>query len=113
MAKEFAKKTGAQIFETQIPAEAADGAKAVYADTFVSMGQEEEKKIRAAAFKNYQIDSNLMKKAAPDAVFLHCLPAYRGEEVTNEVMDSKWSRVFDLAECRMHVAKALIAKMLS
>ena len=113
LAKEFAEKTGAQIFETHIPAQAADGAKAVYADTFVSMGQEEEKKIRAAAFKNYQIDSELMKKAAPDAVFLHCLPAYRGEEVTNEVMDSKWSRVFDLAECRMHIAKALIAKMLA
>ena len=113
IAKELAKVTGAQIFESNNPTEAVDGANAVYADTFVSMGQESEKKTRADAFKGYQIDSNLMKRAHSDAIFLHCLPAYRGEEVTNEVMDSKWSRVFDQAECRMHIAKALLAKLLA
>jgi ornithine carbamoyltransferase len=112
VARKLAKERGVQILETLSPEEAVEGSHAVYADTFVSMGQETEKKARAEAFKGFQIDSALMQKAHKDAIFLHCLPAYRGEEVTNEVMDSKWSRVFDQAECRMHIAKALIAKLL-
>lgn len=112
VARRFAKERGVKILETLDPEEAVEGAHAVYADTFVSMGQEAEKNIRAEAFKGFQINSALMQKAHKDAIFLHCLPAYRGEEVTNEVMDSKWSRVFDQAECRMHIAKALIAKLL-
>lgn len=111
VAKSLAKG-GATISETSELAAAVEGAHVVYADTFVSMGQEAEKKIRAEAFSGYQVNSHLMKQARKDAIFLHCLPAYRGEEVTDEVMDSKWSRVFDQAECRLHIAKALIAEML-
>lgn len=112
IAAELAAKTGASIIETSDPSEAVQGAHAVYADTFVSMGQESEKRERAQAFKSYQIDATLMRKARADAIFLHCLPAYRGEEVTSEVIDSKWSRVFDQAECRLHIAKALLSNML-
>lgn len=111
--KNYAAKTGSAIVEVRSPAEAVAGAHAVYADTFVSMGQEAEKAARAADFRPYQITSDLMKKARSDAIFLHCLPAYRGEEVTDEVMDSKWSRVFDQAECRLHIAKALIVNLLT
>ena len=95
------------------PAEAVTGADIVYTDTFVSMGQESEKVERLAAFKGYQIDAALMAKAPSHVRFMHCLPAHRGEEVTDEVMDGPQSVVFDQAESRLHVAKAVLAWSLS
>ena len=89
------------------------GAQAVYTDVWASMGQEEEAAARAKIFAPYQVNAALMKQAAPDAVFLHCLPAHRGAEVTDEVMDSPRSIVFDQAENRLHVQKAILLMLLS
>ena len=111
--RDFAKASGASFRATNVPAEALDGADVVYADTFVSMGQEEEKASRANAFRGFQVNAQLMAKAKPGALFMHCLPAHRGEEVTDDVMDSPQSIVFDQAECRLHVAKALLALYLT
>jgi len=80
----------------------------VYSDVFTSMGQEDELAVRLAAFGDYQINSALMS-AAESAIFLHCLPAHRGEEVTSEVVDSSSSRVWKLAENRMHAARGYLA----
>jgi ornithine carbamoyltransferase len=91
------------------PAEAVANADIVYTDTFVSMGQEGEYAQRVAAFKGYQVDGSLMAKAPSHVKFMHCLPAHRGEEVTDEVMDGPQSVVFDQAESRLHVAKAVLA----
>ena len=90
------------------PYEAVEGADVVYSDVFTSMGQEAETGIRLKAFADYQINSEMMA-AAGDAVFLHCLPAHRGEEVTSEVVDSAASRVWKLAENRMHAARGYLA----
>jgi ornithine carbamoyltransferase len=92
--------------------QAVSGAQAVYTDVWASMGQESEAGARAAIFAPYQVNSALMSQAAPDAIFLHCLPAHRGAEVTDEVMDSPRSRVFDEAENRLHVQKAILLKLL-
>ncbi len=91
------------------PEEAVAGAQAVYTDVWASMGQESETQARAAIFAPYQVNAALMSQAAPDAVFLHCLPAHRGSEVTDEVMESPRSIVFDQAENRLHVQKAILA----
>jgi ornithine carbamoyltransferase len=91
------------------PAEAVADADIVYTDTFVSMGQEHEHGQRLAAFQGYQVDSALMAKAPAHVKFMHCLPAHRGEEVTDDVMDGPQSVVFDQAESRLHVAKAVLA----
>ncbi len=91
------------------PVEAVAGADIVYTDTFVSMGQEGEHAQRVAAFNGYQVDAALMAKAPSHVKFMHCLPAHRGEEVTDEVMDGPQSVVFDQAESRLHVAKAVLA----
>ena len=88
--------------------EAVSSANVVYTDTFVSMGQETETARRLADFAGYQVNRELMSNAPKEAVFMHCLPAHRGEEVTDEVMDSPQSIVFDQAECRLHVAKAVL-----
>ncbi len=97
------------IVETMVdPYEAVDGCDVVYSDVFTSMGQEAETAIRLKAFADYQINGDLMR-AAGDAVFLHCLPAHRGEEVTSEVVDSPASRVWKLAENRMHAARGYLA----
>jgi ornithine carbamoyltransferase len=90
------------------PQAAVDGADVLYTDTFVSMGQEAECAARARAFSAFQVNANLMRIAKPTAIFLHCLPAHRGEEVTSEVMDSPQSRVFDQAEWRLYTAKAVL-----
>jgi ornithine carbamoyltransferase len=94
---------------TNDPVEAVMDADVVYADTFVSMGQEEDKLERLKEFEGFQVNSKLLSHAKPDAIFMHCLPAHRGEEVTDEVMDSSQSVIFDQAECRMHIAKALLS----
>jgi ornithine carbamoyltransferase len=92
--------------------EAADGADVVTTDVWASMGQEGEADKRKLAFKGYVVDQALMKLAKPDAIFLHCLPAHRGEEVTAEVMEGPQSKVFDEAENRLHVQKALLATLM-
>ena len=91
------------------PLEAASGADVVTTDVWASMGQEEEHERRARALNRYQVNAQLMASAAKDAIFLHCLPAHRGEEVTADVIDGPQSRVWDEAENRLHVQKALMA----
>jgi ornithine carbamoyltransferase len=108
LVKEYAEASGSEVRVLIDPVEAVTGASVVYSDTFISMGQEEEKARRIRDFEGYQVNSSLMQKAQGDAVFMHCLPAHRGEEVTNEVMDSQQSIVFDQAECRLHIARALL-----
>jgi ornithine carbamoyltransferase len=87
---------------------AAEGADIVYTDVWASMGQEEEARQRRADFSSYQVNRNVMQGAQPDAIFLHCLPAHRGEEVSADVIDGECSRVFDQAENRLHAQKALM-----
>ena len=97
---------------TEEPEEAVEGADVVTTDVWASMGQEGEAEERKLAFKGYVVDSGLMQRAKPAAIFLHCLPAHRGEEVTDEVMEGPHSRVFDEAENRLHVQKALLATLM-
>ncbi|KGK81263.1 ornithine carbamoyltransferase [Clostridium sp. HMP27] len=111
-AKEDAKLTGVNITITEDPIEAVKDADVVYTDTWVSMGQEEEKQKRIEIFKPYQVNGELFSMAKKDAIFLHCLPAYRGYEVTSEVIDGPQSLVFDEAENRLHVQKAVMALLL-
>jgi ornithine carbamoyltransferase len=94
------------------PAEAASGAHVVNTDVWASMGQEDEQAARAGAFAGYQVDEALMDRADRRAIFLHCLPAHRGEEVTEEVLEGPRSRVFDQAENRLHAQKAILAMLL-
>lgn len=101
-----------EILLTDDPAEAIAGAHCVNTDVWASMGQEEEAAERAKAFKGYCVSAALMKKAAKDAIFLHCLPAHRGEEVTDDVIEGPQSRVFDEAENRLHVQKAVMATLM-
>jgi len=100
------------ITVTEDPAEALAGADAVYTDVWTSMGQEAESAERQGAFAPYQVNENLFALAKRDAIFLHCLPAKRGEEVTDEVMESPRSAVFDQAENRLHAQKALLVMLL-
>jgi ornithine carbamoyltransferase len=95
------------------PLEAASGADLVVTDVWASMGQEDEQKKRVLAFADYQVDARLMDAAAPDALFMHCLPAHRGEEVSAEVIDGPRSVVWDEAENRLHAQKALLEMLLS
>ena len=98
---------------TRDPAEAAEGAHVVSTDVWASMGQEEEAAQRAEAFAGFQVDAALMERADPAAIFLHCLPAHRGEEVTEEVFEGPRSFVFEEAENRLHVQKALLIRLLA
>lgn len=102
------RSTGGVVHTMVDPYEAVDGADVVYSDVFTSMGQEAESEVRLQVFADYQVNAELMG-AAGDAVFLHCLPAHRGEEVTNDVVDSPQSRVWKLAENRMHAARGYLA----
>jgi ornithine carbamoyltransferase len=102
----------AKVILVRDPREAVRGAHVVNTDVWASMGQEEEQAVRAKAFAGYCIDAALMETAAPDAIFLHCLPAHRGEEVTNDVIEGRWSRVWDEAENRLHVQKAIMAALM-
>ena len=104
--------TGSVVQVTRA-AEAVDGANAVHTDTWVSMGQENEKAARRRAFEGYTVDAGIMTAAAPDAIFMHCLPAYRGFEVTADVIDGPQSVVFQQGHNRMHAARAALAFILS
>lgn len=108
LAQEDGKETGFSLHLTQDPQEAVGQADAVYTDVWASMGQESERELRKKIFAPYQVNRQLMSKANPDALFMHCLPAHRGEEVTDEVIDSSQSVVYDEAENRLHVQKAIM-----
>jgi ornithine carbamoyltransferase len=112
-ARRDAAATAGTIELFRAPEDAVRGAQAVYTDVWASMGQEGEAEARAAIFAPYQVNAALMSLAAPGAVFLHCLPAHRGSEVTDEVMESPCSIVFDQAENRLHVQKAILLMLLS
>jgi ornithine carbamoyltransferase len=111
-ARENAARSGGRIELTNDPKRAVSGADVVYTDVFVSMGQEAERERRARDFQGFQVTPELMSAAKPDAIFMHCLPAHRGEEVAPEVIDGPQSVVFDQAENRMHVQKAVLAFLL-
>ncbi len=111
-AEEIARQTGAGIELLSDPREAVAGVDAVYTDAWTSMGQEHEADERAEIFQSYQVNTDLAADAAPHAVFMHCLPAHRGQEVTDDVMDSERSVVFDQAENRLHVQKAILYLLL-
>ena len=108
---ERARKT-TKIVITRDPAEAAKSADVVNTDVWASMGQEDEQKQRERAFRGFTVDGALMKKADKNAIFLHCLPAHRGEEVAAEVIDGAQSRVWDEAENRLHIQKAIMAALM-
>lgn len=104
----FALQAGAKIFCTHDPKQALDGAHYVNTDVWASMGQEEEQKRREEAFEGYMIDEKMMALAHPEAMFMHCLPAHRGEEVSEEVFEGPASIVWDQAENRLHMQKAIL-----
>ncbi|MGB7752789.1 MAG: ornithine carbamoyltransferase, partial [Candidatus Acidiferrales bacterium] len=112
-AKRVVRETRGKIEILRSPAEAVGGAQAIYTDAWTSMGQEHEAAARDAAFAGYQVNDALFAHAAPDAIFMHCLPAHRGSEVSEAVMDSPRSIVFEQAENRLHVQKAILLTLLN
>jgi ornithine carbamoyltransferase len=112
LAEEDGKDTGFIYHLTEDPKEAVTEVDAVYTDVWTSMGQEAEKDERQRTFTPYQVNSALLGSAKPDAIFMHCLPAHRGEEVTDEVIDSAQSVVYDQAENRLHAQKAILLMLL-
>jgi ornithine carbamoyltransferase len=111
-ARTYAETTGAQIETGRDPAWAVGGADVVYTDVWTSMGDEDEEEARAAIFGPYQVNSELMHKAASGAKFMHCLPAHRGMEVTDDVVDADYSIVLDQAENRLHAQKAILVDLI-
>jgi len=111
-AKEEGKRNGCEVRVTKDPKEAVKGADVVYTDVWASMGKEKEHEKRVKVFKPYQVNGKLVKGAEEDYIFMHCLPAHRGEEVTGEVADSGNSVIFDQAENRLHTQKALLALLM-
>jgi ornithine carbamoyltransferase len=110
---ELVKAMGLELWLTDNPTVAVDGADAVITDAWTSMGQEQETEIRRKVFPPYQVNENLLKKAAPHVVVLHCLPAHRGEEITDEVADGPRSLLFPEAENRLHAQKAILVRLMS
>jgi ornithine carbamoyltransferase len=109
---EKAVSRGGRVTLAPTPAEAVRDADVIYTDTWVSMGSENERNDRVSAFGGYTVDQGLVEKAAPDAVVLHCLPAHRGEEISDEVMEGKKSLIWDQAENRLHAQKALLVALI-
>jgi ornithine carbamoyltransferase len=110
--REQARSSGATLAVTHDPAAAVRGADVLYTDVWTSMGQEEERTRRLRDFQGFQVDEALVRLAAPDALVMHCLPAHRGEEITDAVMDGPQSIVFDQAENRLHLQKAILVTLL-
>jgi ornithine carbamoyltransferase len=111
-AKQAAEQSGSKIVITHDPSEAAEGADAVYTDVWASMGQESGAQDKYAHFTDYQVNEKLTARCKQDYIFLHCLPAHRGEEVTADVIDGPHSVVFDEAENRLHAQKAVMALLM-
>ena len=111
-ARSSAGTSGSKIVVTEDPAEAVRDADVVYTDTWASMGQEEEARVRRKAFASYQVNGSLLSLAKQEVVFMHCLPAHHGEEVTSDVLNGSASIVFDQAENRLHIQKAVLAQIL-
>jgi ornithine carbamoyltransferase len=105
-------RSATTVIITEDPDEAADGAHVINTDVWTSMGQEAEDEARRTAFQGYTVDDALLARAAADAIVLHCLPAHRGEEITDDVLEGPRSRVFDQAENRLHAQKALMATLI-
>jgi ornithine carbamoyltransferase len=112
MAKRFAKDSGSSVQFYNDPRAAVKDADAVYTDVWVSMGQEKEEKKRMSAFKGFQLNDGLLKIAKKGCIIMHCLPAHRGVEITDSVIDSPGSVVYDQAENRLHVQKAILLRLL-
>ncbi|OJF18236.1 MAG: ornithine carbamoyltransferase [Bacillaceae bacterium G1] len=108
-----AEASGGQVFVTNTPEAAVADADVVYTDVWTSMGQEQEAQQRLRDFRGYQVDAKLMKQAKADALFMHCLPAHRGEEVADDVADGPQSVIFDQAENRLHAQKAVLVALMS
>ena len=112
LGKELASITGGSVTAMRDPKDAAEGADVIYTDTWTSMGQEEEAKKREKVFPPYQVNQDVVSVANPDVIVMHCLPAHRGQEITDEVADGPHSRLFDQAENRMHAQKAILVELL-
>lgn len=112
VARRLAKESGAQLLRTSEPAAAVSDADIVYTDVWTSMGQETEREQRRVAFAGYQVDKQLLSLAKRDAVFMHPLPAHRGEEIASDIIDSPQSVVFLQAENRLHIQKAILVRLL-
>ncbi len=113
LARRRAEESGGSVEIGHDPKEVVSGAEVVYTDVFVSMGKEEERERRKRDFQGFQVNSQLLSLASEEVIFMHCLPAHRGEEVTDEVIDGPHSVVFDQAENRLHAQKAVLFKLLS
>lgn len=113
LAEGFAAKSGARIQHTLSAPAAIKGTHVIYTDTWVSMGQEKETQERLKIFSNYQVNAELLKQADKNYIFLHCLPAHRGQEVTEDIIDGPHSHIFDQAENRLHVQKAVLISLLA
>jgi ornithine carbamoyltransferase len=113
LGRQFAQESGSQIAATHDPVEAVTDADIVYTDTWTSMGQEAEQAKRAAVFPPYQVNDSLLAHARPDAIVMHCLPAHRGYEITDEVADGPQSVLFAQAENRLHAQKGILALLMS
>jgi ornithine carbamoyltransferase len=113
MAEEMANEAGTSIHQTHDPHAAVSGAHVIYTDTWVSMGQEEEAKRRREIFPPFQVNSALVDEADPSAIVMHCLPAHRGEEITDQVADGPHSVIFQQAENRLHAQKAILVTLLT
>lgn len=112
-AVKFAKENGGKVTVYDDPIRAVTDAHAIYTDTWISMGEEDIKETKLKDFVGYQLDTALLEKAATDALVLHCLPAHRGEEITDEVIDSMQSGVWDQAENRLHAQKAILVRLMT
>jgi len=112
-ANELAQKSGSKIWFTDDPTEAVEGADVLYTDVWISMGQDKEQTQRLMDFEGFQINEELLSKAKPDAVVMHCLPAHRGQEITAEVLDGPKSIAWKQADYKLHGAKGILASLLS
>ena len=112
LGQRFAAASGSRLLATHTPGKAVAGADVVYTDVWASMGQEAEAEERARIFTPYQINEALIAKAKPDVIVMHCLPAHRGQEITDAVCDGPHSVLWDQAENRMHAQKAILVKLM-
>jgi ornithine carbamoyltransferase len=113
MAGQMAQDSGAHLHQVHDPKTAVEGAHVIYTDTWISMGQEEEAASRREKFPPFQVNTKLVEAADPSVIVMHCLPAHRGEEITDQVADGPHSVIFQQAENRLHAQKAILVKLLT